>query len=74
MSDIRQALEACLPNCRWKVGEHRYHILPPNGGPAYFLSKGEHGKGDRAEIERGHVKKMARQFNIYDCMRVHLSL
>jgi hypothetical protein len=28
------------------------------------LPKGEHGTGDRAEIERGHVRKMTRQFGV----------
>jgi hypothetical protein len=64
LRSIREALDQCLPGCRWEVGQHRWHVYPPNGGAKFYLPKGEHGTGDRAEIERGHVRKMARQFGV----------
>ena len=72
LRDIREALDGCLPGCRWENGQHRWHVYPPNGKPAFYLPKGQHGSGDRAEIERGHIKKMARQFDVLDEMKERL--
>jgi len=72
LKQIREALETCLPGCRWEKGEHRWHVFPPNGNPPFYLPRGRHGAGDRAEIERGHVKKMGRQFDVLDCFKKHI--
>jgi len=70
LRDIRDALDHCLPGCRWILGDHNYTIQPPKGAPPYRpFPSGAHGKGWRAEIEVGHVKRMARQFGILDCMK-----
>ena len=69
IKQIKKALEECLPGCRWEPGKHRWHVYPPGDGNTFYLPQGEHGSGDRAEIQRGHVKKMARQFGIEDCMK-----
>jgi hypothetical protein len=37
------------------------------------MPKGEHGSGDRAEIERGHIRKRARQFGVLDCMEEQIA-
>jgi hypothetical protein len=44
-------------------------VYPPGGGAAFYLPQGEHGAGERAEIERGHVRKMARQFGVLEEMK-----
>ncbi|HHM12500.1 MAG TPA: hypothetical protein ENJ16_03035 [Planctomycetaceae bacterium] len=69
---IKSALEESLPGCCWKEAQHHWHILPPGGGPAYHLPKGEHGKKWRAEIERGHIRRLARQFGILEKMEKHI--
>lgn len=72
LSVIKEALGQCLPGCRWESGKHRWHVYPPNGGACFHMPTGDHGSGERAEIQRGHVKKMARQFKIEECMRSNL--
>ncbi|MCB9905255.1 MAG: hypothetical protein H6831_12680 [Planctomycetes bacterium] len=62
-------MDECLPGCRWVEGQHRWHVYPPKGGAVFYLPQGEHGAGDRAEIERGHVRKMARQFGVLEEMK-----
>lgn len=72
LRDIRKALDACLPGCRWEPGKHRWHVYPPNGDPPFYLPQGRHGANERAEIERGHVKRMARQFGVLDPFKDHI--
>lgn len=47
-------------------------VYPPNGEPFYSLPRGAHGKGSRAEIENGHIKRMARQFRVLNELRKQL--
>ncbi|MCB9916292.1 MAG: hypothetical protein H6828_14275 [Planctomycetes bacterium] len=72
LTDIERALEVCLPGCRWVLGVHRWHIYPPGGGAAFYLPKGGHGAGRRAVVQRGHVRKLARQFDVLACMQAEL--
>jgi len=70
--DIERALDKCLPGCRWFLGEHRWHVYPPGKAPPFYLPRGKQGDGDRAEVQRGQVKRMARQFGVTDCFRKEL--
>ena len=70
---VKAALQTCLPGCRWEKKKHLWWIYPPNGDPPGRLPLGEHGRRDRAEIERGHVKSLARQFGVLEKMQESLS-
>jgi hypothetical protein len=48
-------------------------VYPPDGKPPFYLPQGRHGAVDRAEIERGHIRKMARQFGVLDCMEKRIN-
>lgn len=65
-------LDACAPRHTRKENLHHYCIRF-NGKTYPSLPKGEHGRGLRAEIELGHVKKMIRHLGIdLDCAKKHL--
>lgn len=72
LNEIKAALSTCLPGCRWDEGPHKWCIYPPGGGFPFYMPKGEHGMGWRAEIERGHIRKMARQFGVLDKLKEQL--
>jgi hypothetical protein len=58
-------LEKCLPGHQRKTTDHYYRIT--HQGKVYpSFPKGDHGKAN-PPIESGHVKRLARFFDIYDC-------
>lgn len=65
-------LDKCAPGHKIKETTHNYCIR--YGDRTYpSFPKGEHGKGMRAEIERGHIKQMIRHLHIdKDCARNEL--
>lgn len=70
-------LEACAPGARLEARKHRNWVH--YNGQTYLtyrgLPLGKHGKSrQNAEIEVGHVKKMARFFEILPCAKQHLNL
>lgn len=69
LSDVWSALNHCLPGWRAEERKHHWCVYPPKGHPYPRLPKGEHGRRADAEIERGHVKHMARVFGILPCMQ-----
>ena len=36
------------------------------------MPQGAHGSGQRAEIQKGHIKKMGRQFNVLECLKAQI--
>jgi hypothetical protein len=56
-----------VPGFRMVTKPHHLWVYPKSGEP-YRLPRGGHGDGARAEIERGHIRRMARQFGVIDCM------
>jgi hypothetical protein len=69
--EIRGMLDACAPGARIEEKTHHYWVYWSNVAP-YRLPLGKHGRRDNPEIQRGHVKKMARYFEILDCAKEHL--
>lgn len=66
LSAIFEMLSECAPGYTVKEGQHRLRITwKDKVHPS--LPKGEHGKGDRAEIEKGEVRKLIRILGIEDC-------
>jgi len=63
------ALDVCLPEWKKIKKEHNWWILPPGGGPRFNMPLGGHGARKRVEVQRGHVKRMARQFEIEECVK-----
>ena len=68
LEDVWAALHTCLPGWRATQKQHRWWVYPPNGGAPFMLPLGAHGRRKDVEVQRGHVKSMARQFGILDCM------
>ena len=66
--EIRKMLDACAPGA---VIEHKlHHTWITWGGKTYRgLPLGAHGSRKNPEIEVGHVKRMARFFEILPCAR-----
>ena len=74
LKEISGMLNVCAPGARIEPKEHRNWVLY-NGMIYRGLPLGKHGKRrENAEIEKGHVKKMARFFEILDCAKQHLDL
>jgi len=66
---VWKALDFCLPGHRVVEKTHHWWIYPPTDAPPYMrIPKGGHGSRRKVRIECGHVKCMARQFGILDCM------
>jgi hypothetical protein len=71
LEEIRRMLDECAPGFVWREKKHHYWVT--FGGRTYLsLPKGEH--GGKGEIERGHIKKMARFLGILECAKAKLSL
>lgn len=66
---VWRALDHCLAGWRKEEKLHHWWVYPPNGGVPYrSFPLGVRGQGDRAEIQMGHVRKLARQFDVSECM------
>lgn len=69
LEDVWLALDHCLPGYRKEEKTHHWWFYPPNEAPPYrTIPKGEHSSRSKVHIERGHVKKMSRQFGVLDCV------
>jgi hypothetical protein len=71
LKEIRGMLDACAPGARIEEKPHHNWVYWSNLAP-YRLPRGKHGKRDNPDIEIGHVKRMARYFEILDCAKKHL--
>lgn len=72
LAAVWAALDVCLPGYKTTEGDHKWWVYPPGGGEPYRgLPKGEHGKRKpkKVQVERGHVKRMARQFEVLECVK-----
>ncbi len=65
-------LKKCAPGHVITPKTHHYWI-EYNGKFYKTFPKGEHGKGKRAEIERGHIKQMVKHLEIdEECAKIEL--
>jgi len=71
LRDIFDMLKHCAPGYERKDSDHKIRVTW-QGQVFPSLPKGEHGKGDRAEIQRGIVKQMVKFFGIADCAKAHI--
>jgi hypothetical protein len=69
--EIREMLDACAPGARIVPKKHRNWVLY-NGKTYRNLPLGEHGARKNPEIEIGHVRKLARHFEILPCAKSHI--
>lgn len=72
LRDIWEMLDKCAPGHTRKLGTH-YYCIQYNGRAYRSFPKGEHGRAN-PPIERGHIKRMARLLQIYDCASKTLNL
>lgn len=64
-------LEHCLGTFEKRKSDHHWRIT--KGDKIYpRLPLGPHGSRENPEIEKGHVRQMARFFGIYDCAQKFL--
>ncbi len=69
LSDVFDMLKKCAPGHEVFEGPHHYRIKW-QGRTYTSLPTGQHGKRDgRAEIEKGHVKHLARFLGIEACAK-----
>ena len=68
LKQVWAMLESCAPGHSVKPYTHSYCIMMPAGGKTYptFPKKDQ--------IDKGHIKKMARHLGILDCAIKFLSL
>lgn len=73
LKEIQNMLDECAPGA---FIEHKPHKnwVHWNGRIYWGLPLGKHGARQNPEIEIGHVKKMARFFEILDCAKKQLNL
>lgn len=72
LKEIREMLDACAPGARIVAKEHRNWVLYDRK-TFRGLPLGKHGRSrENAEVEIGHVRRMARFFAILECARKHL--
>lgn len=73
LGDAWAMLENCAPGYRAKRNPHHWCVFY---GQASFpsLPLGKHGSRTNPEIEIGHIKQIARRFDILDCAKRFLNL
>ena len=70
LKKVWKALDDCLPGYSAKQTDHHWVVFPPGDGAPYrALPKGSHSGRANAEVQRGHVKRMAKQFGALDCFQ-----
>lgn len=72
LAKVWAMLDACLPGWKSRPTNHYHRIYSPNGKIYPSLPLGEHGHRRDAEIKAGHIRNLARQFNIEACAQQHL--
>lgn len=65
-------LDDCAPGHTRQLHTHHYCIRY-NGHTYPTFPKGEHGKAD-PPVQLGHVKRMVRLFDIYECAKKHVPI
>jgi hypothetical protein len=70
LPDIEAMLSDCMPGHTMVKKKHRY-LIHWKGKDFGRLPLGEHGKRTRVEIEVGHIRALARAFDITDCAAKH---
>jgi hypothetical protein len=72
LKEIKAMLDACAPGARIVIKPHKIWVYYKD--KAYRgLPRGEHGS-ENPEIEKGHVKRMARHFDILECAKSFLGI
>lgn len=70
ISEIKRMLDECAEGYEWVDSKPHNFQVKWKDKTYPSLPKGEHGKSaSKIEIERGHVRKMARFFDILDCAK-----
>lgn len=72
--DIRDMLDACAPGWRYEDKKHRRWVYYGKVKEAFKLPLGQHGRRRNPEIQPGHVRGLARHFDILDCAKELLGL
>ena len=72
LQEIWAMLDKCAPGHTRKLGTHYYRIQY-NGRVYPSFPKGEHGHSNPL-IQKGHIKRMARFLQIYECAIESLNL
>lgn len=69
LSRVWEILDECAPGFERRATDHNWKVTY-NGLTYPSLPLGKHGarKASRTEIEVGHVKGLARQLNIVECV------
>lgn len=66
LKDVWAMLDHCLPG--WSKRETDHHWQIRSGARVYqHLPLGPRGRRSKVDVEAGHVRGMARFFNILDC-------
>ncbi|HSS50129.1 MAG TPA: hypothetical protein VLX28_14420 [Thermoanaerobaculia bacterium] len=73
LKEIKKMLDGCAPGATIDFKPHKTWVHW-NGRTYWGLPRGAHGARENPEIEIGHVKKMARFFEILDCAKKYLNL
>lgn len=71
LKDIWAMLGHCAPGFTKRKTDHHWCVMY-NGNTYPTLPLGSHGKRENPEIQRGHVKRMARILGISECAREQL--
>jgi len=66
---VWRMLDECLPGYERRATDHHHRITAPDGRIYPSLPLGAHGRRQNAEIQVGHVRSMARFFEIEECAR-----
>lgn len=73
LKEIKKMIDDCAPGAVIEFKPHKTWVHW-NGRTYWGLPLGKHGARQNPEIEIGHVKKMARFFEILDCAKKSLNL
>jgi hypothetical protein len=72
LEDVWRMLDTCLPGWTRRTTDHHHRIYSPTGAIYPSLPLGAHGHRRDAAIQAGHVRNLARQFDIEACARQRL--
>jgi hypothetical protein len=68
---IKKMLDGCAPGWRYVDKKHKRWVYFGAGEP-FKLPLGPHGKRQHHDLQVGHVRALARHFDIIDCAKQHL--
>jgi hypothetical protein len=71
LKDVWQMLAECAAGYERRATDHYWRVTF-NGKTCPTLHLGEHGRRANPDIETGHVRKMARHLEIWDCAKAKL--